>query len=279
MKPADIIAARDRLGLSQQDLAARAGISLQSVSRMERGIRVRPDSMKALCAALDVPLTPLETTVLVMPERLKSDPDTQQMLAACSSLPHIRYLVRPDAIAWAAYIKGQFWKRPFSYITVDTNLGMAILCLAWVCLMFGLLILAMIGHPTVPFGPKLGLAFMACACIAGAGYLAYEQFLGDWRRIYRSTEFRGGYAIAEEAIWALTVKTGALSIERIDLAPADERRFRRDGPFVNLSLSTGRDSRVIEHLPEHPGVIDLIERPRPDDRHRTIPLPLAAQAA
>ena len=76
--------AREALHLSQAELAARAGVSLQTVSRVERGQTVAADSVRALAAALgidaaDLPRRPVRSA---MPDVGETDPHWRDFLAA-----------------------------------------------------------------------------------------------------------------------------------------------------------------------------------------------------
>jgi transcriptional regulator with XRE-family HTH domain len=50
---------RQRLGLTQQTLAERAGLALKTLSRIENGEDMNTSTLSALAAALDVPAAEL----------------------------------------------------------------------------------------------------------------------------------------------------------------------------------------------------------------------------
>lgn len=59
---ADIVRRRrEELELSRERLAAKAGLSTSTIVRIERGHEPKLDNLRALAAALDLPLTDLLT--------------------------------------------------------------------------------------------------------------------------------------------------------------------------------------------------------------------------
>lgn len=96
MQPSHIVSARQKLGITQEELATMSGVSAQTVSRIERGKPVRPDSVKAVCAALQMRYSPMEGIEVVASDRMRRHPSTDQMHHAARSLPGARFLVRPQ---------------------------------------------------------------------------------------------------------------------------------------------------------------------------------------
>lgn len=272
MTPSEFKNHRKRLGKSQKDIAAAVGVDERTIIRLEQGHRVRPNTMQAVCAFLGIAYEPLNTVELVMPDRLKEDPDTAIMLASCANLPGIRYLVRTDPHAWAAYTKAQFRERPFGSFFGQVELvciGIILVCA------FTMIAMAVQTTATEDNLSGSGISLAIClgpivlSVLAGAalsGLSAYDN-------LFSKVDLRQGYAISDDAIWKMFVEDQQVRLKRISLVDAIWRRVKRNGPFIDIGVKGGEDVSWIDRLPDHPGIVELIERTRPNDRERTLPLP------
>lgn len=81
---ASVRLARESVHLTQAELATRAGVSMQTVSRIERGLSAAEDSVRAVAAALnvDAAMLPRRPTRSAMPGKGETDPHWREFLAA-----------------------------------------------------------------------------------------------------------------------------------------------------------------------------------------------------
>ncbi len=270
MRPTDIIEARERLGLTQSEVAHRARVSEQTVSRIERGIRVRPNSLKDVYAVLGLAYSQVDTTTLVMPERLLASASTEQMRQASVSLPNVEYLVRPDPQAWKSYVIGQFRANAFAasrrYPLIPFT---AIMTLATIPFVIWASILA---YGALAIGMAFFLIFSGFIAILNLISIAVLVFYG--RELYRDyvacPDLDQAYAISEDAIWTLTATADRVDVKRTSLADVVWREVITDGPFMKIRVRQGEDVTEIERLPLHRGIVDLVDRQRPLDRNRVL---------
>jgi predicted ATPase/transcriptional regulator with XRE-family HTH domain len=89
---------RERAGLSQQELAERAGLTSHAVSALERGTRTRPypHTVRSLADALHVSDAEREALIAAVPSRRRrQDPDAASTAATGDRLPRPPGLVMP----------------------------------------------------------------------------------------------------------------------------------------------------------------------------------------
>ncbi len=270
MRPADITAARERLGLTQEEVAAHARVSEQTVSRIERGIRVRPNSLKDVYAVLNLAYEPIETVELVMPERLIGVTSTEAMRQATKELPQVEYLVRPDPVAWKDHVFGEYRRHPYSAFRRYDLIPQAIVA-------------ALLGIPLFTWIIAMEIEAFSRGIILGSALLClFALMAGLYIRAMREVamEFRNdfitcpdldvGYAFSENEIWKLCVQEDRVFVRRISIQGMAYRTVTTDGPFMNLRIRNGEEVDEIGRLPLHQGIIDLIDRVRRDDKHRVI---------
>jgi transcriptional regulator with XRE-family HTH domain len=273
MRPTEIIEARERLGLTQSEVAHRARVSEQTVSRIERGIRVRPNSLKDVYAVLNLPYAGLDTTELVVPERLRTDPDTDALLATAATLPNVRYLARPDPAGWANYVWALIRANPLRGTYQRTNafplvFGGLIVIVHWVGCIYTLY---------DNYGnPNFEIFFLVAAILGFLGFFigmfVYWYAQDDYKKLWGYHDERIGYAFSTDVIWKLTIQDRDIAVERIPLDDVEGRRVDPDGPFMSIIIRHGSDETVIAMIPQHSGLTDLIAQPRPMDRFRSFPL-------
>ncbi len=271
MRPSDIITAREALGLTQEEVAARARVSEQSVSRIERGVRVRPNTLKDVCAVLNLPYDGLDTTVLVMPDRLKDDPDTATLLTAAATLPDIRYLARPDPVGWADYIWSIIRENPVRGICTRTSALTLILCFC-TPLAFWFPVWLAVEDYQFSIVDILIIVTIAGVCIWFGYWIASE----DYKELWICKDHRLGYAFSDDAVWELKIQPDRIAGRRISHEEATERHVKRDGPFLEMYIYVHPHSIKAAKVPYDAGLADLMTRPRTTDRSCTIPMNIMA---
>ncbi len=272
MQPSDIVAAREALGLTQEEVAARARVSEQTVSRIERGIRVRPNSLKDVYAVLGLVYEMLDTIKLVMPDRLIEDPNTQIMRRTAQGLPHIEYLMRPDPRAWSQYVKVRLRKNPIrTFFKEGIAIAALMVVLSLLCVIYPSLFCYYnyAEGDVTPFllFPIFGLVFL----FTGIG--TWISFIILYDDIVRCPDYACGYAISADAIWKMNVDEDRIRLKRISLTDCIWRQAIHQGAdFIKIRVRNGEEVEELDRMPAHPGIIALIERPRTNDRDRTLPL-------
>ncbi len=280
MRPSDITDAREALGLTQEEVAARARVSEQTVSRIERGIRVRPNSLKDVYAVLGLAYEPLDTIELVMSDRLMADPITDILRLSCASLPDIRYLVRSDRFDYAEYLRNRFYNHPLRACWENILETLAVVSGAIFIPFLTLMLCFAPAHDnisaTLDWTITLFLMVMMWL-IFGLPYAFVIYTIRD--NYFPKNEYPVGYAVSEDTIWNIVVRDDDVSLTRISLAEANRYWIARTGPFIEINVLEGEHLSTLSELPAHDGVIALIKRPRASDRTRTIPLPQIQPAA
>lgn len=274
MTPTDLRRIREERGLTQEEVAIGAGVNVRTISRLEKGEPVRHDTVKAVCAFYGIPYEGMVDIEIVAPEHLVAHPSTMQLLKAAETLPQIRYLVRPDTVGYAHYLRRLVSERRFAALAARFNPGTLIFAGSfW---LIGLLFMSL---AWVLYAQNNQAHILIASLAVTALFLLItcemaSTIRGIRNAMHQPEDHRDvGYAVADDAIWKLNLQDTAVRIERIDLERCQARIVERHGDFATYTL-VARDRRVtIEPVPDHDGVAALIERVRLHDQVRTMPLP------
>lgn len=274
MTPTDLRRIREERGLTQDEVAIGAGVNVRTISRLEKGESVRPDTVKAVCAFYGIPYQGMVDIEIVAPEHLVAHPSTVRLLKAAEGLPQIRYLVRQDAQGYARYLRRLAGERRFGAIRDRFDPTLSKFLGAW--WLIGVLFMGLgwkihteTGQASVLVA-TLGVTVLTLL-LTREIWLSVQQTQDAMHRPQDRLDI--GFAIAEDAIWKLELQETAVRIERIDLDRCRSRTVERHGDFATYTVATRDRLVTIEPVPDHAGVAALIERVRPHDQVRTIPLP------
>lgn len=274
MTPTDLRRIREERGLTQDEVAIGAGVNVRTISRLEKGEPVRPDTVKAVCAFYGIPYEGMVDIEIVAPEHLVAHPSTMQLLKAAESLPQIRYLVRHDYHGYARYLRNLVTKRAYGTLMVELGMfGYCLLAPIWLAgiILAGTAAVLLAKSGDIRFlTPALGISLMIM--------LFSFELLALVRRIkqrinHPQDRLMEGFAIADDAVWKLHIQKSSVRIERIDLEQCRWRSIDRHGDFATYKIGTPESVVWINPVPDHPGVAALIERVRRRDQVRTMPLP------
>ncbi len=272
MTPSDIISAREGLGLTQEELAIRAGISTQSVSRLERGVPVRPDTLKAVCAALDMSYAPMAHIEVVGPEDLVRHSSTGDFLRAAQTLPGVRYLVRVSEREWIDGMRAiDQWAPWLNQVSFEVGglFGKAFMALV-TTLFMGAILLVMLAA-THNNESWISTYFVITICALGWIALIISELPLHYIIRYNSLiEHRiFAYAFADETMWVLGLDGDDVHSLRYDMT---------DG-CIDIIPWQGKNLLIVplydncyrtEVVPNVPGLVSLIKRPKSKDTHGVV---------
>ncbi len=277
MKGTEIARRRELLGITQDELAIMAGVSVQSVGRIERGIRVRADTAKAVFGALDLPYAPLNGIEVIAPDALREDPSTDQMVEALGRMPGMRYLVRLDGEAWTQAFRSQglrqqvavlglsLWWTTFVVSTVTLAFGLAALTLGFRVLGANPLV-SMAVEANIP----AAVAALASAVVIGSRFHELRQ--------QAMTDPAYGIAMSDDAVLSLKLRNGRLAVERVSTASGTSRSRTTYGAFATYQIADGIAVTRVHGLPDHPGLDTMLRRSRRCDPFQEIPIETAHAA-
>lgn len=243
--------ARTEAGLTQDDLASRAGVTAKTVYRLERGERVRPANNHAIHEALGLPYIPADIPAedsgprLVGTPALCADADTQRMRIALADEPDVAVLARVDSEAWRAALR-QASLRQQSRMGCNIGKLRPLFIIAGLSTLTAIAAIACCAY-AFAVSPKVDLIFYG----GGTSLVTVECFLMwfiAWCSIedgVRDEPF--GVAVTPAAILLLTNTADVVQIRRIPLIETQVHTYAHGG-FVSYRLE--RQESAFESLTE-----------------------------
>ncbi len=275
MTPAEIRRLRERRGLTQKELGQASGVHERTIIRIENGERVRPETMKALCAFFNVPYEPLNTITLIAPEDRVDEPANAQFMAVAETLPHVRYLVRPDGRARCqALVKKR--RGLFGIIRDNEDNRVHYQALVITSIVLGGLLAVYLDF-LLFF--DVNLWQMIPGVVPFVGFFAYHA-LRLWqndKRLGREISNpdlypNSAYAFSDDAAWSLRLSGGQVELHRYDFEAYGNRAVEEGDGYDDFRITFNDRQRTLTDVPQDPRLRKIMRQIRAADSRQVVAL-------
>ncbi len=233
--------ARERAGLTQEQLAERANLTAKTVYRFERGERLRPANERSLFEALGLSYEkepePSPGPIMIGPTDLLEDEDTRIFQSALKSEP--QFLIRPDQEAWQTKIRSYSWWQAMGILMDRKNLFVVGLILLIGPLGAMLAFLADVVQTwmseDITRDQILIVLFGVTVLTTAAYIIAYSAINFPYKRIAKGP---CAVALRDDLLFVLIKAEKSVEVSRFRLTGATIRKDRYEG-FVRYWIWTG----------------------------------------